>query len=205
MGAQPVRVGQILDGERMLRQAGEALEIDPGAERDHQLVIGEVDGNAPRALDDDDALLGEVDAHDLGLPHLEAAKQLAQRHDRVGGMDAGRGDLGQQRLKHEIIIGVDQLDIELAPALPLERLGREHAAKAAADHQDLFLRHGLFHRASLVYCPGIPTPMLHCVKSRFAAPQIGRVLFRPGQCRCSHNGGNIGYIPTRYRAVAGVA
>jgi hypothetical protein len=46
--------------------------------------------------------------------------------------------------------------------LPLERLGREHAAKAAADHQDFLFLHG---------CPAflpaaIPTPMLHCVKSR---------------------------------------
>ena len=42
------------------------------------------------------------------------AEQLAERHDGIGGMDAGRGDLGQQRLEHEIIIGVDQLDLELA-------------------------------------------------------------------------------------------
>ena len=60
-------------------------------------------------------------------------------------MDAGRGDLGQKRLEHEIIIGVDQLDVELAPALPFERLGREHAAEAAAYHQNLLLRHRLFH------------------------------------------------------------
>ncbi len=95
MGAEPVRVGQVLHGERVLGQAGEALQVDAGAERDHQLVIFEVDGNAPRALDDDHRLLVEVDAHDLGLPDLDAAEQLAQRHDGIGGMDAGRRDLGQ--------------------------------------------------------------------------------------------------------------
>ncbi len=143
MGAQAVRVGQVLHGERMLGQSGEAVEVHAGAERDHQLVIGKVDRNAPRALDHGHRLLGEVDAHDLGLPHLEMAEQLAQRNDRVGGMNARGGDLRQQRLEDEIVVGVDELDFELAPAEPLERLRREHAAKAAADHEDLFLLHGL--------------------------------------------------------------
>ena len=65
--------------------------------------------------------------------------------DGVGGMDACRRDLGEQRLEHEIIVGVDPLDIELAPPLALERLGREHAAEAAADDQNLLLLHRLCH------------------------------------------------------------
>ena len=52
------------------------------------------------------------------------------------------GDLGQQRLEDEIVVGVDELDLELAAALPLERLGGEHAAEAAADHENLLLFHG---------------------------------------------------------------
>jgi hypothetical protein len=149
----------------MLGQAGEAVEVYAGAERDHQLVIGKVDRNTPRALDHGHRLLGEVDSHDFGLPHLEVAEQLAQRNDRVGGMDARGGDLWQQRLEDKIVIAVDELDFELASAKPLERLGREHAAKAAADHEDLSLLHGLFHEPLSLNSQGIPTPMLHCVKS----------------------------------------
>ena len=142
MRAEPMRVGEVLHGERMLRQSGEPLEIDAGAERDDDLVIMKVDRDQARPLHDDHLLLLEVDAHDLGLAHLEPAQQLAQGHDRVGRMDARRGDLRQQRLEDEIVIGVNELDIELAAALPLERLGREHAAEAAADHEDFLFLHG---------------------------------------------------------------
>ncbi len=54
---KPVRVGEVLHGERMLGQSGEAVEVDAGAERDDQLVIRKVDRNAPRALHHDDGLL----------------------------------------------------------------------------------------------------------------------------------------------------
>ena len=142
MRAQPVRVGEVFHGQRMLGQTGKPLEIDAGAERDDELVIVEIDGNQARALDDDHLLLLEVDAHDLGLAHLEPAQQLAQRHDRIGRMDARRGDLRQQRLEDEIVVGVDELDIELAAAVPLQRLGGEYPAEAAADHENLLLFHG---------------------------------------------------------------
>ena len=56
---------------RVLWQSREAVEIDAGAQRDDELVVMEIDWHAPRALHDDDLLLGEVDAHDLGLPHLQ--------------------------------------------------------------------------------------------------------------------------------------
>ena len=87
VGAQAVRVGQVLHGERVLGQSREAVEVDAGAERDDELVVMEIDRHAPRALHDDHLLLGEVDAHDLGLADLEPVQQLAERHDRVGGMD----------------------------------------------------------------------------------------------------------------------
>ena len=132
----------------------------------HELIVGEIDRQAPEALHDGDHLLVEIDAHDLGLAHLDAAKQEAQGHDRVGGVDGRGRDLGQQRLEHEIIVVVDQLDVELVAALALELLGGEHAAKAAAENEDLFLVHAgkppLLHGFE-----GIPTPMLHCVKSCF--------------------------------------
>ena len=43
----------------------------------HELVIGKIDRDAPEALDHDHRLLVEVDAHDVGLAHLDAAEQLA--------------------------------------------------------------------------------------------------------------------------------
>ena len=118
---------------------GNALEIDAGAEREHQLVIFELDGGEPRALHDDRGLLLEVDAHDLRLAHLNLAQELAQRHHRVGGVDADGGDLGQQGLEDEIVVVVDELDVELAAAELLQRLRGEHAAEAAAKHEDLLL------------------------------------------------------------------
>ena len=142
MRAEPVRVGEVLHGERMLRQAGEPLQIDAGAKRDDDLVIMKVDRDQARPLHDDHLLLLEVDTHNLGLAHLEPPQQLAQGHDRVGRMDARGGDLRQQWLEDEIVIGVNELDIELAAALPLERLGREHTAEAAADHEDFLFLHG---------------------------------------------------------------
>jgi hypothetical protein len=123
----------------MCWQTGKALQVDSRAERDDELVIVQVDRNPLRALDHDHLLLGEVDAHDFGLPHLNPAKQLAQRHDRIGRMDGRCSDFGKQRLEHEVIVGIDELDIELAAATARERLGGEHAAEAAADHEDLFL------------------------------------------------------------------
>ena len=77
-------------------------------------------------------------------------------------MHARRRDLGKERLEDEIVIGVDELDLDLAGALPRERLSSEHAAEAAADHEDFLLIHG-----QQFFLPeAIPTPMLHCVKSR---------------------------------------
>ena len=134
----------------MLWQARETFKVDPRAERDHQLVIGEVDRHAPRTLHHGHGLLGEVDAHDFRLPHLEAAQELADWHDRIRRMNAGRRNLRQKRLEHEVIIGVDELDLELAEALAFERLGGKYAAEAAADHEHLLLvrkpRHGSLSR-----------------------------------------------------------
>ena len=78
-----MRVGEVLHGERVLGQAGEAVEIDAHAERDDQLVIGEVDRNPAEALHHGHRLLGEIDAHHVGLADLGAAQQQAQRRHRV--------------------------------------------------------------------------------------------------------------------------
>ncbi len=56
VGTQAMGVRQVLHGERVLGQPGEALQIDAGAERDHQLVIGEIDRNTPRTLHHGDRL-----------------------------------------------------------------------------------------------------------------------------------------------------
>ncbi len=141
VGAQAVRVGEILHGERVLGQAGEALQVHAHAERDHELVVVQLDRQAAEALHHDHDLAGEVDAHDLGLADLHAAEQEPQRRDRVGGMDGGGRDLGQERLEHEIIVVVDELDVEPAAALARELLGGKDAAEAAAENEDLGLVH----------------------------------------------------------------
>ena len=137
MGAQAVRVGEVLHGERVLGQAGEAIEIDAHAERDDELVVGKVDGDAAEALHHGHGLLVEVDAHDVGLADLEPRAGAAQRRHRVGGVDGGGGDLGQQRLEDEVVVVVDQLDVELVAAAARELLGGEDAAKSAANNENL--------------------------------------------------------------------
>src|SRR5689334_18126154 len=67
-------------------------------------------------------------------------------------MDRGGGDLRQERLEDEIVVGVD--DLELAAPLLLERLGREYAAEAAADHQHLLLSHGHLSACKSHICHG---------------------------------------------------
>ena len=141
VGAQTVRVGQVLHGERVLGQAGEALEVHAHAERDHELVVTQLDRQTAEALHHDHHLAGEVDAHDLGLADLHAAEQEPQRRHRVGGMDGGGRDLGQERLEHEIIIVVDELDVEPARALARQLLGGKDAAETAAENEDLGLVH----------------------------------------------------------------
>src|SRR5262245_23119695 len=57
-------------------------------------------------------------------------------------MHARRRDLGKERLEDEVVIGVDELDLDLASALPRKCLSSENAAEAAADHEDFLLIHG---------------------------------------------------------------
>ena len=141
VGAQAVRIGEVLHGERVLGEPREAIEVDAHAERDDELVIGKVDGDTAEALHDGHGLLVEVDAHDVGLADLNAAQQEPQRRHRVGGVDGGGGDFGQQRLEDEVIVVVDQLDVELVAAAPRKLLGGEYAAKAAANDENLLLFH----------------------------------------------------------------
>ena len=143
VGAQAVRIGEVLHGERVLGQTGEAIEVDAHAERNDELVIGKVDGDAAEALHDGHGLLGEVDAHDVGLADLNAAQQEPQRRHRVGGVNRGCGDFGQQRLEDEVVVVVDQFDVELVAAAPRKLLGGEYAAKSTADDENLLLFHEL--------------------------------------------------------------
>ena len=170
MGAQAVRVGEVLHGERVLGQSREAVQVDAGAERDDELVVMEIDRHAPRALHDDDLLLVEVDAHDLGLPHLQPVQQLAERHDRVGGMDRGGRDLRQERLEDEIVVGVDELDLELAARPSFSSaLAANTPPKPPPITSTFFLVMAISGLAQPHIVTPIPTPMLHCVKSRLGS------------------------------------
>ena len=148
VGPEAMGVGQVLHRERVLGKAGEALEIDAGAETDHKLVVSEIDRRPPRALHHGHGLAGEVDAHDLGKSDLDPPQELAKGNDRVGRMNGRGGNLGKQGLEHEVVVAVDKFDVEPAPAELLQGLGGEHAAKTAADDDNLLLfcrfRHGIF-------------------------------------------------------------
>ena len=101
-----------------------------------RVVVRDQRGPALHALEDGDFLALEVDIVDFRLAHEHVLEQQAQRRRRVRGGHLAGGDLGQQRLEDEIVLGVDQLDLG-AVAEPAAQVARgEHAGEAAAQNHD---------------------------------------------------------------------
>ena len=111
------RVAERLHRQRVVGEPGKARQVDPLAERHHQMVERHL-GVAPlQTLEDHRDLPLEVDVADLRLPHPHARQQPAQRRHRVADRDRPGRHLRQQRLVDEIVDRVDQLDVgEVAPA-----------------------------------------------------------------------------------------
>ena len=127
---------QRLQRHRMLGQASDHRQVARLAEREHQVVVRHHCGSALHTLEQRDFALFEVHAVHHRLAHEHVLQQEAQRCGRVGrGHLAGR-DLGQQRLKHEVVFRVDQLDLGVV-AQPASQVARgEHAGEAAAQDHD---------------------------------------------------------------------
>ena len=105
------RVAERLHRQRVVGEAREARQVDPLAERHHQVVERHL-GVAPlQALEDHRDLPLEVDVPDQRLPHPHARQQPAQRRHRVADRNRPGRHLRQQRLVDEIVDRVDQLDV----------------------------------------------------------------------------------------------
>jgi hypothetical protein len=127
--AEADRIGQVLELERVLAQAGHVGHAGQGAERDHDLVEREVDdpGLGPDAGDSIvDVELGDEPHDQLGV----RAHGPDRDHDAAWLHGAG-GRLGQQRRVEHEVRRVDDGRAGLA-----EPAGHVAAGETAADHDD---------------------------------------------------------------------
>jgi hypothetical protein len=99
--AQADRVGQVLEGERVLGEPVDGRHPRDGAERDHEVRVG--DGEAPGVgVDRDDAPL-VVERDRRAEQQVGVGAHRAQRHGDVARLDAPAGRLRQQRrVEHEV-------------------------------------------------------------------------------------------------------
>jgi hypothetical protein len=131
-------VTQRLHGERALLQAGEAKEVGDTAERQHQVIEGQlvlvpaagVANHHPPAL--------EVDPLHLAHEEHRAAHHPADRIHDVGDVEVARGHLVQHRREQDEVVAVDDGDLDLGiprdGALQLD--GGVHPGEPAAQDHD---------------------------------------------------------------------
>ena len=124
-------VGERVHRERVLGSAGGAEEVDLGAEREHEVVIGqrlhlreldlaacEVDPG--HRVDVDAGVLLIVEEVAQGVPHLRRLQQAGC-------------DLVEERLERVVVVLVDDHDVHVRL---LQRARRTHAREATAENQD---------------------------------------------------------------------
>ena len=92
----------------MLGEAGDRQRAAGRAERDDELVVGQLVDAALAGMRGDDAALG-VDPGDVAEAELGALELLAQRDDDVARLERAAGRAGQQRrVEHEVDVGDDR-------------------------------------------------------------------------------------------------
>ena len=127
--AEGDRVGEVLEAEAVLSEAGHREDARDGAEREHELVVADVEHTRVRRLDVREPLLlvdrGHAAEHELGV-----GAHLPERHDRVPRLERARGRLREhRRVEHEVLRADDRR------AVLAEQPGDVAAREAAADHQ----------------------------------------------------------------------
>ena len=124
--AEPDRVREPLEADRVLVEAGHGDRARDGADREHQLVVAELLGLAVVAAQLDGAGGGVVRV-DRSEPQVRAAEDLAQRGDDVAGLEQAGGRLGQERrVEHEVDVVDEREPRRLHRQQPLQvaRAGR---------------------------------------------------------------------------------
>ena len=135
---QRERVAQILEREGVLGEPGLAGEARHVAERDHQVVVVELELARAEARRGDNPPALQVDPLHRPRVEVRAGAQAPDRRDRIQKTDAAGDHLREHRLERQIVLLADQRDLGLSPVPQklLERDGGVDPAKAAADDHD---------------------------------------------------------------------
>ena len=124
-------IGQRVHRERVLGRTLGPEEVDLGAEREHEDVVGE-----GRHLGELHLALLEVDRGHRRHVHrrvLLAVDEVAQRVAHRARLQEPGRELVEERLEGVVVVGVDQHDVRVGV---LELLHRAEPAEAAAEHED---------------------------------------------------------------------
>ena len=114
--AQPDRVGEALEADRVLGEAGHRQHPRDRAEREQQLVVGQLARSRPRGCAARPCGRRGSWADDRAQPQVGALEDLAQRRDHVPRLQRPRRRLGQERrVEHEVDV-VDQRQPRRLPA-----------------------------------------------------------------------------------------
>ena len=100
------RIGERVHRERMLGGAGGAEEVDLGAEREHEVVVGQRLHPVEPHL-----LLLQIDGGDVGLVDGDVGlvvEEIAQRMSDGRGLEQVGRDLVQERLEGVVVVLVDE-------------------------------------------------------------------------------------------------
>jgi hypothetical protein len=129
----------------VLGRAGDEVEARAGAEREHEVVVGEV-ALAGEGLAAQGSLtriyVGDA-AHDEPRARLEHG---ADRRHRVLGEERRADRFGQHRIESGVALLRDQRELGAARQVPLQRAHQGRAGEAAAGDHDVRL-HGALGRA----------------------------------------------------------
>jgi hypothetical protein len=128
--AQVDRVGEVLEAERVLREARDGERPRDRARCEHELLVGDLEAARVRGLHVHDATL-LVQRRRGAEQQLGVPAHLAQGHDDVARLERARGRLGQhRRVEHEVLAADDRR------AAAAEQTGDVAPRKSAADDEN---------------------------------------------------------------------
>ena len=125
------RIGERVHRERVLGGTGGSEEVDLGAEREHEVVVGQ-----RRHLGELDLALVQVDPGDGVQVDTDVrllVEEVAQRMSDRRPLEQGGRDLVEERLEGVVVVLVDQHDVDVGL---LQRLRGAEPGEASAEDQD---------------------------------------------------------------------
>jgi hypothetical protein len=135
-------IAQRLHLQRMLFEAGRAIEVRHRTERQRQLVVSYIVGTSQTAVPDAHLLLSEVNLLDLGDRETGAPQHFPQRLHNIGDAHVAPESFVEHGRESKVVLARNQHDFDLRRARepPLKTQRRIGTPKSAAQNQDAFLR-----------------------------------------------------------------